>query len=317
MDKISNKPFVAIHCLVYNHEPYLRDCFEGFVMQQTNFPFVAIVHDDASTDGSAAIIREYEAKYPQIFKPIYEDENLYQSGGFAAINDVMNTAIEATGAKYVAMCEGDDYWIDPLKLQKQVDFMEANPEYSLCFHKVRTLDVQLGDMLDDLDIQMLGHSTILNLALRNYIQTPSVLYRIYPTVFDKIQQMGNCCLGDYILWMFLAEKGPMFKLDEYMSVYRYGCGIWTSSPSYKNYINFIYVLVKLINLINISDVKTILLIQIENINQKLINEYETLDRAFLQLRLSYSYRIGELLLKPFHWIRRFYLKFSGRKLCNH
>ena len=75
MDKIDYKPLVAIHCFVYNHEPYLRDCFEGFVMQQTNFPFVAIVHDDASTDGSAAIIREYEEKYPHIFKPIYETEN--------------------------------------------------------------------------------------------------------------------------------------------------------------------------------------------------------------------------------------------------
>lgn len=311
------KPLVAIHCLVYNHEPYLRDCFEGFVMQQTNFPFVAIVHDDASTDGSAAIVREYENKYPHIFKPIYEESNLYSQVGFEGINQVMNTAIDATGAKYVAMCEGDDYWTDPLKLQKQVDFMEANPEYSLCFHKVRTLDVQQGDMLDDLDTQMLGHSTITDLALRNYIHTPSVVYRIYPMVYDKIQQMGNCCLGDYILWMFLAEKGPIFKLDEHMSVYRFGCGIWTSSPSYKNYINFIYVLVKLINLIDRSDVRSILLIQIESINQKLINEYETINRLLIQLRSSYPYRIGKLLFKPFHWIRRNYLKFSLRKLCNH
>jgi glycosyltransferase involved in cell wall biosynthesis len=127
------KPLVAIHCLVYNHEPYLRDCFEGFVMQQTNFRFVAIVHDDASTDGSAAIIREYEAKYPHIFKPIYEDTNLYLRGGYGAINEVMNAAIHAIGVKYVAMCEGDDYWTDPLKLQKQVDFMEANPECGLCY----------------------------------------------------------------------------------------------------------------------------------------------------------------------------------------
>lgn len=312
----TGKISVAIHCFVYNHEPYLRDCFEGFVMQQTDFPFVAIVHDDASTDGSAAIIREYEEKYPHIFKPIYETENQWQKHD-GSLDRIMNEAIDATGAKYVAMCEGDDYWTDPLKLQKQVDFMEANPEYSLCFHKVRTLDVQQGDMLDDLDTQMLGHSTITDLALRNYIHTPSVLYRIYPMVYDKIQQMGNCCLGDYILWMFLAEKGPIFKLDEHMSVYRFGCGIWTSSPSYKNYINFIYVLVKLINLIDRSDVRSILLIQIESINQKLINEYETINRLLTQLRSSYPYRIGKLLFKPFHWIRRNYLKFSFRKLCNH
>ena len=127
------KPLVAIHCLVYNHEPNLRECFEGFVMQQTNFPFVAIVHDDASTDGSAAIIREYEEKYPHIFKPIYEQENLYQKGGFGTINEVMNEAIGATGAKYVAMCEGDDYWTDSYKLQKQVDFMEANEDVGICY----------------------------------------------------------------------------------------------------------------------------------------------------------------------------------------
>ena len=136
MDTIDRRPLVAIHCFVYNHEPYLRDCFEGFVMQQTNFPFVAIVHDDASTDGSAAIILEYEEKYPHIFKPIYETENQYSKRD-GSLDRIMNEAIEATSAKYVAMCEGDDYWTDPLKLQKQVDFMEANPEYVLCCHRYK------------------------------------------------------------------------------------------------------------------------------------------------------------------------------------
>ena len=130
------KPLVAIHCLVYNHAPYLRDCFEGFVMQQTNFPFVAVVHDDASIDNSAAIIREYEENYPHIFKPIYETENQYSKHD-DSLEQIMNDAIDASGAKYVAMCEGDDYWTDPLKLQKQVDFMEANPEYVLCCHRYK------------------------------------------------------------------------------------------------------------------------------------------------------------------------------------
>lgn len=134
-----NKTLVAIKCAVYNHEPYLRDCLEGFVMQQTNFPFVAIVHDDASIDNSAAIIREYEAKYPDIIKPIYETENLYSKGD-GSVDRIMNAAIEATGAKYIAMCEGDDYWTDPLKLQKQVDFMEANPECGLCYTDYNRLE---------------------------------------------------------------------------------------------------------------------------------------------------------------------------------
>ena len=102
-----NKTLVAIKCTVYNHEPYLCDCLEGFVMQQTNFPFVAIVHDDASTDGSAAIIHEYEEKYPDIIKPIYETENQYSKRD-GSVGRIMDEAIDATGAKYVAMCEGDD-----------------------------------------------------------------------------------------------------------------------------------------------------------------------------------------------------------------
>lgn len=120
-------PLVTIRCITYNHEPYIRQCLEGFVMQKTNFLFEAIVHDDASTDGTAAIIREYAEKYPDIIKPIYETENQYskRDGSLRRIMD------SHTRGKYVAMCEGDDYWIDPLKLQKQVDFLENHSDYGL------------------------------------------------------------------------------------------------------------------------------------------------------------------------------------------
>ena len=139
---------VAIHCLVYNHEPYLRDCFEGFVMQKTNFRFVAIVHEDCSTDHSADIIREYEAKYPDIFRPIYEIENQWHKTD-GSLGRIMNAAINATGAKYIAMCEGDDYWTDPYKLQKQVDFMEAHPECSLCCHRYKIYNQSNSTWEDD------------------------------------------------------------------------------------------------------------------------------------------------------------------------
>ena len=122
------KPLVSIKCLVYNHEPYLRQCLDGFVMQKTNFRFEAVVHDDASTDGSAAIIREYAAKYPDIIKPIYETENQHSKHD-GSLGRIVNSALRG---KYVALCEGDDYWIDPMKLQKQVDFLEAHPDYLLC-----------------------------------------------------------------------------------------------------------------------------------------------------------------------------------------
>ena len=124
----STIPLVTIRCITYNHEPYIRQCLEGFVMQKTNFPFEAIVHDDASTDGTAAIIREYAEKYPDIIKPIYETENQYSKHD-GSLQRIMNAHIRG---KYVALCEGDDYWVDPLKLQKQVDLLEGNPSVSLC-----------------------------------------------------------------------------------------------------------------------------------------------------------------------------------------
>lgn len=106
---------VTIRCIAYNQEAYIRDCLEGFVMQKTNFRFEAIVHDDASTDGTATIIKEYAEKYPDIIKPILETDNQYSKhdGSLGRIMD------EHTHGKYVAYCEGDDYWTDPLKLQNK------------------------------------------------------------------------------------------------------------------------------------------------------------------------------------------------------
>lgn len=114
-----NQLMVSIKCLVYNHAPYLRQCLDGFVMQKTNFKFEAVVHDDCSTDGSQEIIKEYAAKYPDIIKPIYETENQYSKhdGSLRRIVDAH------LNGKYIAFCEGDDYWIDPNKLQLQVDYI--------------------------------------------------------------------------------------------------------------------------------------------------------------------------------------------------
>lgn len=133
------KPLVAIHCMTYNHESYLREALEGFLMQQTEFPFVAIVHDDASTDGTIKILEEYAEKFPDIILPIFEKENQYSKSN-GELSAIMNLAIEVTGAKYIAMCEGDDYWTYPLKLQKQVNFLEANDNIIYTCHR---FDVQV------------------------------------------------------------------------------------------------------------------------------------------------------------------------------
>ena len=226
-----NTPLVAIHCLVYNHEPYLRDCFEGFVMQQTNFSFVAIVHDDASTDNSAAIIREYEAKYPHIFKPIYETENQYSKKD-GTIDRIMNEAIDATGAKYVAMCEGDDYWTDPLKLQKQVDFMEANETFSMCFHNVKVLDdnkefLNLYSHLEEKEY------TAHEIYERWTIPTCSVMYRSSQLHYRRPK---TTLFGDIVLFLSLACANRIYCLNFEGGVYRRnenGVSVIFSKENYK------------------------------------------------------------------------------------
>lgn len=127
----SERPVVVIHCLVYNHEKYLDQCLSGFAMQITTFPFVAIVHDDVSTDKSAQVIRRYAEKYPHIIKPVYDTANRYSE---RTLGVVMDELIASYNPKYVAFCEGDDYWIDPYKLQRQYDFMERHLDYNMCFH---------------------------------------------------------------------------------------------------------------------------------------------------------------------------------------
>ena len=126
---------VSIRCLVYNHASYLHQCLDGLVMQQADFDFEAIVHDDASTDGSAAIIREYAEKYPEIIKPIYETENQYSKGD-GTLDRIMNAAIHPE-ARYIAVCEGDDYWTDPFKLQKQVNLLERHQDVGLVYGRAR------------------------------------------------------------------------------------------------------------------------------------------------------------------------------------
>ena len=124
-------PLVSISCITYNHAPFIRECFEGFLMQKTDFEFEILVHDDASNDGTAEIIKEYEQKYPHLFRVIYQTENQYSKG----IRGMMaRFNFPRARGKYIALCEGDDYWTDPYKLQKQVDFLEGNEDVVVSGH---------------------------------------------------------------------------------------------------------------------------------------------------------------------------------------
>lgn len=123
---------VAVWCITYNQKDFIKDALNGFIMQKTNFPFVVIVHDDKSTDGTTDIILEYAQKYPEIIIPVIETENQWSKGGLKHIVNIMNSRYRI--GKYIAFCEGDDYWTSPDKLQIQIDFLESHPDYSMCFH---------------------------------------------------------------------------------------------------------------------------------------------------------------------------------------
>lgn len=128
----ASNPVAGIFCFAYNQEKYIEDALEGFLIQETDFPFEILIQDDASTDNTASIIREYEAAYPRIIKPVYNTENQYSKEDRPCFSNFSRSKGE-----YIAYCDGDDYWTDPLKLQKQVNFLNINHEYSMCSHNVR------------------------------------------------------------------------------------------------------------------------------------------------------------------------------------
>lgn len=218
MDNInSEKVLVSILCITYNHKDYIKQCLDGFIMQKTNFNFVAYVGDDCSTDGTTEIIKEYEQKYPHIIKGIYQTKNTNIMRNFF---DVAN----ACKSKYVALCEGDDYWIDEYKLQKQVDFLESHPDYTICFHPVKVVYEGFDFKKPDELYPIIPEDCTLDTSLllrRNFIQTNSVMYR-WDFNDKHIEEYfpKDIMPGDWYLHLLHAQRGKIKMLPDTMSVYR-------------------------------------------------------------------------------------------------
>lgn len=245
-------PLVAIKCAVYNHEPYLRQCLDGFVMQKTNFAFEVIVHDDASTDGSATIIREYAEKYPDIIKPIYETENQYSKKD-GSLGRIMDAAIHPN-VKYIAMCEGDDYWIDPYKLQKQLDFLESHLDYSLCCHETYQYRQKTGEMFY---VPIKGLKEGFSFDLSYYvtgvwiIQTLTLFYRrsaYYPDVYNSYQNRM-----DATLFYHLLTHGKGYLMPDIMSVYRIHSSGAYSGKKYSTFFRWYMKTIEGIHLVEKSE----------------------------------------------------------------
>lgn len=218
MESLDNQIIVSIQCLAYNHAPYIRQCLDGFVMQKTNFRFEAIVHDDASTDGTQDIIREYEKKYPDIIKPIYQKENQYSKGISGYIT---NLVTQKSKGKYIALCEGDDYWTDPLKLQKQVDYLEANPDYGMVYSGHRRYIQKENRFVEGKNVSQ----DFKDLLVSNKIATHTVLFRSYLRLnYEKdirpIAIRHKWQMDDTPLWLYITAHSKTKYMPEIMGVYR-------------------------------------------------------------------------------------------------
>lgn len=228
---MSKKPKVSVCCWTYNQEKYIRDALDGIFMQKVNFPMEVIIHDDASTDSTADIVREYEAKYPDMVRAIYQTENQFGKVPFTE-----KFIFPAVRGEYVAICEGDDYWIDENKLQKQVDFLDANPDFSVCFHstKVTHEDETIPDYYFPAPKARFDRDvlTIYNLLCWNFIQTNSVMYRWrFNENFGPLDMGAAGVMPRDWYWHLLhAQMGKIKYLDEVMGVYRRNPnGIWSGS----------------------------------------------------------------------------------------
>lgn len=232
MGKNNNEIMVSVSCLVYNHEKYLRRCLDGFVNQKTNFKFEVLIHDDASTDGSADIIREYEIKYPDIIKPIYQKENQYSK--HIGINKTYQ--YPRVKGKYIAFCEGDDFWTDENKLQKQYDALENHPQCGMCVHETTCVneDGSPNDRVFPLvhfDSGVISGSKIIQnypewlFHLSSFFIRKDLLFKLY---YDNTQLCKLCPVGDTLIQYFSAAFTDYYFIDSKMSTYRlFSNGSWT------------------------------------------------------------------------------------------
>lgn len=218
---------VSVWCTAYNHEKYIRSALEGFVKQKTNFRFEVIVHEDVSSDNTAGIIREYEEKYPDIIKPIYQTVNQYQFGA----EKIDENFLAKTRGKYIAMCEGDDFWCDENKLQRQYDILKNNNEVSICVHKVWFLNEdgsETDECAPDSKARIVADTLFESDKMIELLYTKSTYPFHTSSYFVKreVLESENCSYlrkwlnGDVTILYSALLEGQVYYIDKVMSCRR-------------------------------------------------------------------------------------------------
>ncbi|MEE4659591.1 MAG: glycosyltransferase [Halieaceae bacterium] len=206
-------PVVSVCCPVFNHAAFLEETLRGILSQVTDFPFEVLIHDDASTDQTAHVASEYTRAYPDIVKLVRQTENQWSKGHQICAEFLLPLARGC----YIAICEGDDYWVDPAKLQKQVDFMEANPDYALCFGDCLGLVHETGERVPVSGVRW-------DLSCEDLQRVPSVftLTACFRNVLGEWpRELSRAPYGDMLFWTLLGDHGKGKYLQELgPSVYR-------------------------------------------------------------------------------------------------
>ncbi len=221
-------PLLSVCLITYNHEKYIRQAIEGVVCQKVDFEWELIIADDFSTDSTRTILKEYQEKYPNQIRLILQEKNVGPAQNWL---DLMN----APKSKYIAYFEGDDYWIDDNKLQKQVDFLEQNPSFTLCHSNVKVINLE-GEVNDNHQLKNWNSKNSI-LDYRFAIFTPiafsctSVFRNVVS--FNKLSKKVKA--GDWMLWILLTLKGNAKYFDEKFSIYRVGSGISGTSIWHKDF----------------------------------------------------------------------------------
>lgn len=228
---------VSIICITYNHEKYIEDAIKGFLMQKTNFKYEILIHDDASTDNTVNIIKEYEMRYSDLIKAIYQEENQYSKG-----KPVTSNLYKIARGKYLAFCEGDDYWIDENKLQRQVDFLEKNKEYYAVYHNVLVVDENKKETEEGKkDFPIKKEHEFVGIK-NNFFVLPNQMASLVSRNFYKYLLEKNINLdfyktnGDMKFPVVFLSQGKIKVLEEMMSAYRrtYTGDSWNARIKNKN-----------------------------------------------------------------------------------
>lgn len=224
---MGNEVMVSIFCTAYNQEEYIADAIESFLMQKTNFKYEIIVHDDASTDKTADIIRKYKKSYPKIVQAIFQSENQYSKN----VNIFEDFMLPIANGKYIAICEGDDYWTDALKIQKQVDILEKNIGCDICAHTARVVNAKSKREIR----KIMPSKTDTHFSLEEvingdggFVATNSLMLRkdIFEKPTPKFREKYRI---DYSLQIMGSLRGGMIYLSECMSSYRvFAKSSWTN-----------------------------------------------------------------------------------------